>query len=91
MTAYVTGAVAGRRAFSLGTGCGKTSAIIAWITAVFDEMLRVVTEQRAIVTTDIQDIGMLFVADGFQDAIHDILEVIAHGVVGATAVPIGCI
>lgn len=34
MTGYATGAISGRRAFSLGTGCGKTSAIIAWITAL---------------------------------------------------------
>lgn len=34
MTDYATGAISGRRAFSLGTGCGKTSAIIAWITAL---------------------------------------------------------
>ncbi len=34
MTGYATGAISGRRAFSLGTGCGKTSAIIAWIAAL---------------------------------------------------------
>lgn len=34
MTGYATGSISGRRAFSLGTGCGKTSAIIAWITAL---------------------------------------------------------
>ena len=34
MTGYAHGAITGRRAFSLGTGCGKTSAIIAWITAL---------------------------------------------------------
>lgn len=35
MTAYVTGDAKGRKAFALGTGCGKTSAIIAWITALY--------------------------------------------------------
>lgn len=35
MSGYATGRVVGRRAFSLGTGCGKTSAIIAWITALY--------------------------------------------------------
>lgn len=35
MTAFVTGETEGRRAFALGTGCGKTSAIIAWITALY--------------------------------------------------------
>src|SRR5690606_4528142 len=35
MTGYATGRVVGRRVFSLGTGCGKTSAIIAWITALY--------------------------------------------------------
>lgn len=34
MTGYASGRITGRRAFSLGTGCGKTSAIIAWITAL---------------------------------------------------------
>lgn len=34
MTGYATGVITGRRAFSLGTGCGKTSAVIAWITAL---------------------------------------------------------
>lgn len=34
MTGYASGWTTGRRAFSLGTGCGKTSAIIAWITAL---------------------------------------------------------
>lgn len=34
MTGYATGHISGRRTFSLGTGCGKTSAIIAWITAL---------------------------------------------------------
>lgn len=35
LTRYVQGTVTGRRAFSLGTGCGKTSAIVAWITALY--------------------------------------------------------
>jgi len=35
MTGYAEGKVSGRRAFSLGTGCGKTSAIIAWIVALY--------------------------------------------------------
>ena len=34
MTGYLEGRVSGRRAFSLGTGTGKTSAIIAWLTAL---------------------------------------------------------
>lgn len=34
MTGFAAGRLAGRRCFSLGTGCGKTSAIIAWITAL---------------------------------------------------------
>lgn len=34
MSGYAAGSVSGRRAFSLGTGCGKTSAIIAWIAAL---------------------------------------------------------
>lgn len=35
MTGFATGYIKGRRCFSLGTGCGKTSAIIAWITALY--------------------------------------------------------
>ncbi len=34
MTGFAAGRITGRRCFSLGTGCGKTSAIIAWITAL---------------------------------------------------------
>lgn len=34
MTKYAQGVASGRRAFNLATGCGKTSAIIAWITAL---------------------------------------------------------
>jgi hypothetical protein len=33
MTRYAQGTATGRRAFNLATGCGKTSAIIAWIAA----------------------------------------------------------
>lgn len=33
MTAYAFGTTSGRRAFGLATGCGKTSALVAWITA----------------------------------------------------------
>lgn len=33
LTKYSQGTASGRRAFNLATGCGKTSAIIAWITA----------------------------------------------------------
>lgn len=33
MTKYAQGTASGRRAFNLATGCGKTSAIVAWITA----------------------------------------------------------
>ncbi len=35
MTKYAQGTASGRRAFNLATGCGKTSAIIAWITAAY--------------------------------------------------------
>lgn len=34
MTGFAVGRVSGRHSFSLGTGCGKTSAIIAWVTAL---------------------------------------------------------
>lgn len=35
MTAFALGIACGRKAFSLPTGCGKTSAIIAWVSIVY--------------------------------------------------------
>lgn len=40
MTGFATGRLTGRRCFSLGTGCGKTSAIVAWITALYQHNYR---------------------------------------------------